>query len=105
MVYDFRFLDDLQATRSADAFWFKVPDILGMKNGPAMLESLMAHQLVGDDLQRAYKAVDRLHQVIHTEPTPVHYYEEEAQDVEQSTKHLHSPELRRYRSLRTLIFF
>ncbi|MCK1284101.1 DUF262 domain-containing protein [Bradyrhizobium sp. 44] len=81
IIFDFRFLDDLQATRSADAFWFKVPDILGMSSGPAMLEALMAQQLAGAELQRAYKAVDRLHRVIHTEPL-IHYYEEEAQDVE-----------------------
>jgi hypothetical protein len=46
-----------------------------------MLEALMAQQLAGDELQRAYKAIDRLHRVIHTEPL-IHYYEEEAQDVE-----------------------
>jgi hypothetical protein len=81
IVFDFRFLDDVQAARSAEAFWFKVPNILGMKDGPAMLESLVAQQLVGDELTRAYKTVDWLYRVIHTEPL-IHYYEEEAQDVE-----------------------
>jgi hypothetical protein len=81
IVFDFRFLDDLQAARSAEALWFKVPNILGMKDGPAMLESLVAQQLSGDELTRGYKTLDRLYRVIHTEPL-IHYYEEEAQDVE-----------------------
>jgi hypothetical protein len=46
-----------------------------------MLNWLVAQNLVGDELSRAYAALDRLHRVIHTEPV-IHYYEEEAQDVE-----------------------
>lgn len=81
IVYEFKFLDDTQAARSPQALWFKVPDILGMKDGPAMLNWLVGHQLAGDDLSRAYSALDRLHRVVHVEPL-VHFYEEEAQDVE-----------------------
>lgn len=81
IAYEFRFLDDTQATRSSDALWFKVPEILGMKDGPAMLNWLVGQQLQGDDLSRAYSMIDRLHRVVHTEPL-VHFYEEEAQDVE-----------------------
>lgn len=80
VVYEFSFLDDTQA-RTGEALWFKVPDILGMKDGPAMLNWLVAQQLIGDDLSRAYAMLDRLHRVIHTEPL-IHYYEEEAQDLE-----------------------
>jgi hypothetical protein len=81
VVYDFCFLDDAQAMRTEGALWFKVPDILGMKDGPAMLNWLVAQHLIGDDLSRAYAMLDRLHRVIHTEPV-IYYYEEEAQDLE-----------------------
>jgi hypothetical protein len=81
VLYEFRFVDDAQAARSPVALWFEVPQILGMKDGPAMLNWLVAQNLVGDELSRAYAALDRLHRVIHTEPL-IHYYEEEAQDVE-----------------------
>jgi hypothetical protein len=81
IVYDFRFVDDAQAARSPGALWFEVPKILGMKDGPAMLNWLVAQQLVGDELSQAYATLDRLHRVIHTEGL-IHYYEEEAQDVE-----------------------
>jgi uncharacterized protein with ParB-like and HNH nuclease domain len=81
IVYKLRFLDDAQAARSPETLWFKVPEILGMKDGPAMLNWLISQQLEGAELSRAYSTLDRLHRVIHTEPL-IHYYEEEAQDVE-----------------------
>jgi hypothetical protein len=81
VLYDFRFLDDAQAARADDTLWFKVPDVLGLKDGPAMLNWLVAQQLAGEQLSSAYATLDRLHRVVHTEPL-VHYYEEEAQDVE-----------------------
>jgi hypothetical protein len=80
-IYDFRFLADDQATQGDDALWFEVPKILGIKDGPPMLAWLIQQQLNGDDLNRAYTVLDRLHRVIHAEPL-IHYYEEEAQDVE-----------------------
>ena len=83
VAYEFRFLHDLQAARSSEALWFKVTEILGMKDGPAMLNRLISQELAGDDLSRAYAMVDRLHRVVHTEPL-IHYYEEEAQDVERA---------------------
>ena len=46
-----------------------------------MLNWLISQQLAGDDLSHAYAMVDRLHRVVHTEQL-IHYYEEEAQDVE-----------------------
>jgi hypothetical protein len=58
-----------------------VPEILEMKDGPAMLNWLVAQQLAGDDLSRAYATLDRLHRVVHTGPL-IHYYEEEEQDLE-----------------------
>lgn len=81
IVYRFSFLDDAHATPSSEALWFRVPEILGMKDGPAMLNWLVAQQLTGDDLSRAYATLDRLHRVVHMEPL-IYYYEEEAQDLE-----------------------
>ena len=80
-IYDFRFLDDTQAARNSEALWFKVPEILGMKAGPDMLNWLVAQQLAGEELSRAFATLDRLHHVVQTEPW-IHYYEEEAQDIE-----------------------
>src|ERR1700730_7102894 len=76
VVYDFRFLEDAPAEQTSTELWFKVHDILGMKDGPAMLNWLVARNLSGDALSRAYATLDRLHRVVHTEPV-VHYYEEE----------------------------
>lgn len=79
--YKFRFLDDKQAARDQGAYWFNVPEILGMDNGPAMMEKLMDDGLSGGELKLAYTALDRLHRVIHTHNL-VNYYEEETQDIE-----------------------
>lgn len=79
--YRFRFLDEQQAARHQDACWFNVPDILAMKDGPAMLASLMKLGLQGEDLERAYATLDRLHRVVHAQPL-INYYEEETQDLE-----------------------
>ncbi len=79
--YSFRFLDDQQAARHEGACWFNVPDILAIKDGPAMLTSLMQLGLQGGDLERAYATLDRLHRVVHAQPL-ISYYEEETQDLE-----------------------
>ncbi|WP_028795338.1 DUF262 domain-containing protein [Thalassobaculum salexigens] len=80
-IYRFRFLDDAQAARDETAQWFKVPDILGMEDGPAMLRSLTRQGLSGENLDNAYTALDRLHRVVHSREL-INYYEEETQDVE-----------------------
>lgn len=80
-TYEFRFLEDSQAARTEDALWFKVPDIRGMRTGPEMLAWLTPHELPSEQLNGAFAMLDRLHRVVHTEPL-VHYYEEEAQDIE-----------------------
>lgn len=79
--YRFKFLDDQQVTRDEGAHWFKVPDILGMEDGPAMLTALMERGLQGDALKSAYAILDRLHRVVHSHNL-INYYEEEAQDLE-----------------------
>lgn len=79
--YEFRFLADSQVARTEGVLWFKVSEILGMKSGPPMLDWLTKHNLDNDTINRAFTVLDRLHQVVHTEPL-IHYYEEDAQDVE-----------------------
>ncbi len=79
--YRFKFLDDGQVARDEAAHWFKVPDILGMSDGPAMLTALMERGLQGDALSRAYTILDRLHRVVNSHNL-INYYEEETQDLE-----------------------
>ena len=81
VIYRFKFLDDQQAARDDNALWFKVPDILDLADGPAMLTGLMSRGLQGPALQAAYATLDRLHRVVHSHNL-VNYYEEETQDVE-----------------------
>lgn len=81
VIYQFRFLDDAQAQRDPDAYWFQVPEILGMEGGPAMVNKLMADGLDGDRFRQAYATLDKLHRVIHSSNL-INYYEEETQDIE-----------------------
>lgn len=81
VLYRFRFLDDAQAERDEGAHWFKVPDVMAMEGGPAMLKALMARGLEGDNLMQAYSVLDRLHRTIHSQQL-INYYEEESQDIE-----------------------
>lgn len=79
--YRFKFLDDGQIARDEKSHWFKVSNILGMEDGPAMLASLMERGLHGDALKGAYSILDRFHRVVHSFNL-INYYEEEAQDLE-----------------------
>lgn len=81
VIFQFRFLTDAQAARTDKALWFKVPDILGMSNGPKMLDWVTAQHVVGDELSRAFRTLDKLHRVVHADQL-IHYFEEEAQDLE-----------------------
>lgn len=79
--YRFKFLDDAQAARDQNAHWFKVPDILGMANGPEMMEALMDAGLKDDNLKTGYKILDQLHRVVHTAQL-INYYEETSQEID-----------------------
>lgn len=81
VIYQFKFLDDAQAQRDPDAYWFEVPEILGMEDGPTMLTKLVGDGLQGECLKRAYTTLDRLHRVVHSSNL-INYYEEETQDIE-----------------------
>ncbi|MGO9847545.1 MAG: DUF262 domain-containing protein [Methylocella sp.] len=81
ILYDFRFLDDARAAKSEAELWFKVPDIVGMASGPAMLKWLVEQGLTDNKLTKAYTVLDRLHRTIHADQL-LFYYEEEAQELE-----------------------
>ncbi len=79
--YSFDFIEESGTGRQEERLWFKVSDILAMDSGPAMLRWLLNKDLGEEALDRAYGVLDRLHHVIHTEPT-VAYYEETNQEIE-----------------------
>lgn len=81
VVYEFRFLDDSQATNDEKHCWFKVSNILSISDGPAMLQGLMERGLKDKPLQTAYSTLDRLFRVVHSQNF-INYFEEETQDVE-----------------------
>ena len=79
--FAFDFVEETGLGRNGGRLWFKVSDIVGMNSGPDMLDWLLAKGLEREDQGRAYRILDRLYQVVHTEPT-VAYYEELNQDIE-----------------------
>jgi Protein of unknown function DUF262 len=81
ILYDFRFLDEARAATTDAELWFKVPDIVGMASGPAMLNWLVEQGLTDSKLMKAYTVLDRLHRTVHAEQL-LFYYEEEAQELE-----------------------
>jgi hypothetical protein len=85
-AYAFRFLSDNEARTRQEGdpenqAWFRVSRILKMSDGPAMMEALQDQGLGDRNLRRAYRILDRLYRVIHTEKS-IAYYEETSQDLE-----------------------
>ena len=79
--YTFDFIDSDQFGRQSDRLWFRVSDILAMQSGPDMHDWLLDKDLGTDQQSRAFRALDRLHRVVHVDPM-VAYYEERNQDIE-----------------------
>ena len=79
--YTFDFIEEGGTGHQGERLWFKVPDILAMNSGPDMLDWILDKDLEKQEQGRAYHVLDRLHHVVHTEPT-VAYYEERNQDIE-----------------------
>lgn len=79
--YSFDFVDEDRIGRHRDRLWFKVSEILNMQSGPDMLDWLLDKDLAAPQQKSAFRVLDRLHQVIHKEPT-ISYYEEKNQDIE-----------------------
>jgi hypothetical protein len=80
--YDFRFLTQAEAdstSTKAGAIWFRVSDILPMKETYDLLDYLQGRG-IGND-QNAGRTLGRLHKVVHADRI-VHYYQEESPDIE-----------------------
>ena len=80
-TYRFEFLTEAESKIPVEgACWFPVPDILRMKDaGPAMLKWLNS-RLSQEQVDQAYKPLNRLFHVIRTE-RPLAYYEVDSQDL------------------------
>ena len=79
--YRFSFLTYKQISESGDKeFWFPAGDILAMNDGPDMHDWLM-DRLEPQQVRLAYRTLDRLHKVVHSERM-LAYYEEREQDIE-----------------------
>ena len=79
--YVFDFVDEGTIGGQGERLWFKVRDIVGMAPGPEMNDWLLEHDLERQENSRAFRVLDRLYRVVHTDPT-VAYYEEMNQDIE-----------------------
>ena len=78
-LYQFAFLSEPQAAGDESACWFRVSDVLRMEGGPDMLD--WVNQRLAQELtSKAYRVLDRLHRVIHTEKV-IAYYEEKSQEL------------------------
>lgn len=79
--YRFEFLTAEQAeSRSPNECWFKVGDILGMRNGPPMLIWLN-ERLPQEKTNQAFTVLDQLFQVVHNLRL-ISFYEEKSQSLE-----------------------
>lgn len=80
--YTFAFPSDEELRRAdASKCWFKVAEIVGMQSGPPMLEWIKSKNLPSDQELRAYKTLDTLYHVVHTNLI-VTRYEEESQVID-----------------------
>ena len=79
--YLFEFLteEQVEAAQSETACWFRVGQVLTMESGPQMLEWLNA-RLPQELTTKAFRTLDRLYRVVHTERT-VAFYEEKSQEL------------------------
>ena len=80
-LYRLEFLTEKQAA-DADpevSCWFQVGEILSMEGGPDMLD-WVNQRLKQAQTSRAYRVLDRLHRVVHTDNV-IAYYEEKSQEL------------------------
>lgn len=78
-VFRLEFLTEEQVEESTDECWFWVGDVLTMEGGPDMLDWVNA-RLPQEKTSRAYRVLDRLHRVVHSEKV-IAYYEEKSQEL------------------------
>lgn len=78
-LYRFEFLTESHVAVETGSCWFRVADILTMEGGPDMLDWIN-ERLPQDKTSQAYRTLDRLYRVIHTDKV-VAYYEEKSQEL------------------------
>lgn len=84
MVYDFRFLTlEKVAEQSKPAenhIWFRVGDLLQLKEGIGIFERVQQHELNRDQQTVAFERLDLLHRLVHKTPL-ISCYTERVQDL------------------------
>ena len=80
-LYRLEFLTERQVQEAdpGKTCWFRLGEILSMEGGPDMLD-WVNQRLPQEQTSAAYRVLDRLHRVIHTENV-VAYYEEKSQEL------------------------
>lgn len=79
MLYDFRFLTEGRARHSEGHHWFPVSQILELSDATEIFEYIQEAGLANN--RHAFKMLNRLHTVVHTEPL-ISYFEESSQDLD-----------------------
>lgn len=79
--YTFEFRKETETGRQGNSLWFKVSDVLTLRDGAPMLECLTGRGLDEGQLNQGFDILHRLYRVVHLDPT-VAYYEERDQNIE-----------------------
>ena len=80
-VYDFRFLESAKDAEKPEGTWFPVYRITDMETGPDMQDWVLDQGLEREASKLAYKRLDRLHRVVHTEK-PLAFFVEKSQNLD-----------------------
>ncbi len=79
--YRFAFRRSTEPQRDGTDCWFRVADVLSMRDGPAMVRWLN-ERLDQEFVDQAYATLDRLHSIVHKEHL-IAYYEETRQTLDE----------------------
>ncbi len=82
-LYRFEFMTEAHASSSSsDKHWFKVSDIMGMKNHRTMMDWLRDQPMQREESFAAHDVLEKLRGLVHDNDRLVSYYEEKSQDIE-----------------------
>lgn len=79
--YEFKFREEGLPNFEHKSLWFHVGDVLGLTGGPDMQDWIEQFELQKEQRKAAYRTLDTLYRVIHTDQL-ISYYEEKDQDIE-----------------------
>lgn len=79
--YEFKFREEGLPNLEPKSLWLPVGDVLGFTGGPDMQDWIEQFELQKEERKAAYRTLDTLYRVIHTDQL-VSYYEEKDQDIE-----------------------